>query len=291
MYLEGYMTMMLAYAAIYLIWGSTYLAIRVAVGAIPPLLLMGVRCVIAGTLLLAWAAIRRERADFRQWRDATVAGALMIACTYGALGWAEQRLGSGVAALLSATSPLWLTTLEWPRRGRPAIATIAGLLLGVAGVAFLVVRGPAGQVNMTAAFVLIAGTLTWAAGSLYSRPPRLPASVALGAGMPLVLGGAMLLVASIAVGEPAQYAAHNVSRASLWALAYLVVFGSLVGFTAYSWLLRVAPASRVGTHAYVNPLVAVALGWGVAGEPVTATTGVAAAAIAVSVAMVLKGAH
>jgi drug/metabolite transporter (DMT)-like permease len=285
------MNLVLAYAAIYLIWGSTYLAIRVAVGAIPPLLMMGVRCVIAGTLLLAWAAVRGERADFRQWRHATVAGALMIACTYGALGWAEQRLGSGVAALLSATSPLWLTTLEWPRRGRPAITTIAGLLLGVAGVAILVVRGPAGQVNLTAAFVLIAGTLTWAAGSLYSRPPRLPASVALGAGMPLLLGGAMLLVVSMAVGEPARYVAHDVSRASLWALAYLIVFGSLVGFTAYSWLLRVAPASRVGTHAYVNPLVAVALGWGMAGEPVTAGTGVAAVAIAASVAMVLKGAH
>jgi drug/metabolite transporter (DMT)-like permease len=119
----------------------------------------------------------------------------------------------------------------------------------------------------------------------------LPASVALGAGMPLVLGGAMLLMAAIAVGEPARYVARDVSRASLWALAYLIVFGSLVGFTAYSWLLRVAPASRVGTHAYVNPLVAVALGWGMAGEPVTATTGVAAAAIAASVAMVLKGAH
>lgn len=285
------MTMVLAYAAIYLIWGSTYLAIRVAVGAIPPLLLMGVRCLTAGTLLLAWAAVRGERADVRQWRHAAVAGALMIACTYGALGWAEQRLGSGVAALLSATSPLWLTTLEWPRRGRPTVTTIVGLLLGVAGVAFLVVHGPAGQVNMTAAFVLISGTLTWAAGSLYSRPPRLPASVALGAGMPLVLGGAMLLAASIAVGEPARYVARDVSSASLWALAYLIVFGSLVSFTAYSWLLRVAPASRVGTHAYVNPLVAVALGWGMAGEPVTATTGVAAAVIAASVAMVLKGAH
>jgi drug/metabolite transporter (DMT)-like permease len=220
-----------------------------------------------------------------------VAGALMIACTYGALAWAEQRLASGVAALLSATSPLWLTTLEWPRRGRPALTTVAGLLLGVAGVAILVANGAAGQVNGMAALVLIAGTLTWAAGSLYSRPPRLPAAVSLGAGMPLVLGGAMLLVVSIAVGEPARYDARAVSRASLWALAYLIVFGSLVAFTAYSWLLRVAPASRVGTHAYVNPLVAVALGWGMAGEPITASTGLAAAAIAASVAMVLKGAH
>ena len=281
----------LAYAAIYLIWGSTYLAIRVAVGAIPPLLLMGVRCVIAGLLLLAWAAARSERADFRQWRHATVAGALMIACTYGALAWAEQRLASGVAALLSATSPLWLTTLEWSRRGRPAVTTMAGLLLGVAGVAVLVAGSAPGQVNVAAACVLVAGTLTWAAGSLYSRPPRLPASVSLGAGMPLLLGGAMLLAASFVIGEPGRYDTRDLSRASLWALAYLIVFGSLVAFTAYSWLLRVAPASRVGTHAYVNPLVAVALGWGMAGEPITATTGLAAAAIAASVAMVLKGAH
>jgi len=285
------MTTVLAYAAIYVIWGSTYLAIRVAVGAIPPLLLMGIRCGTAGLLLLAWARWRGERASLRQWRHATVAGALMIACTYGALAWAEQRLASGVAALLSATSPLWLTTFEWPRRGRPAVTTVVGLLLGLTGVAVLVSGGAVGAVNLTAALVLMAGTLTWAAGSLYARPPRLPASVALGAGMPLLVGGIILLLASLGAGEATRHAIHGVSRASLWALAYLIVFGSIVGFTAYEWLLRVAPASRVGTHAYVNPLVAVALGWGMAGEPVTATTGMAAAAIAASVAMVLKGAH
>jgi drug/metabolite transporter (DMT)-like permease len=290
MILGGYMTL-LAYAAIYLIWGSTYLAIRIAVGDIPPLLLMGVRCTIAGAMLLAWAAARRERAAREHWRHAAVAGGLMIAATYGALGWAEQHLASGVAALLSATSPLWLTTFEWPRVGRPSLRTVAGLLLGFAGVAVLVAVGRSGGVNVVAALVLVGGTVTWAAGSLYARPPRLPASVTLGAGMPLVAGGLMLLGASIALREPSHYDLRHVSHASLWALAYLIVFGSLVGFSAYSWLLRVAPASRVGTHAYVNPLVAVALGWSMAGEPVTATTGVAAAAIAASVAMVLKGGH
>src|SRR5438094_5540615 len=139
-----------AYAAVYLIWGSTYLAIRVAVGGIPPLLLMGVRCTAAGALMLAWAAVRRERTTREQWRHAAIAGGLMIACTYGALGWAEQRLTSGIAALLSATSPLWLTMFEWSRRGRPALATLAGLLLGVAGVAALVWSGPA-AVNVPAA--------------------------------------------------------------------------------------------------------------------------------------------
>src|SRR5438067_6928260 len=136
-----------AYAAVYLIWGSTYLAIRVAVGGIPPLLLMGVRCTAAGALMLAWAGVRGERATRDQWRHAAVAGGLMIAVTYGALGWAEQRLASGIAALLSATSPLWLTTMQWPASGRPATRTILGLLLGLAGVAVLVAGGTAAATN------------------------------------------------------------------------------------------------------------------------------------------------
>jgi drug/metabolite transporter (DMT)-like permease len=290
MFLEGYMTMM-AYAAIYVIWGSTYLAIRIAVGAIPPLLLMGVRCTAAGLLLLAWSAARRERATSAEWRHAAVVGALMIGVTYGALAWAEQRLASGIAALLSATSPLWLTTLQWREVGRPGVRTILGLLLGLAGVAALVGAGTVSEVNPKAAAVLIVGTLAWAAGSLYARPPRLPRSPTLGAGMPLLAGGLMLLAASIATRESARYDVRAISHASLWALAYLIVFGSVVAFSAYEWLLRVAPASRVATHAYVNPLVAVALGWGVAGEPITAVTGAAALVIAASVAMVVKGAH
>jgi drug/metabolite transporter (DMT)-like permease len=137
--------------------------------------------------------------------------------------------------------------------------------------------------------VLVGGTATWAAGSLYARPPRLPRPVRLGAGMPLIAGGVLLLAASALTREAAPLGLRGVSHTALWALAYLIVFGSLAGFCAYAWLLRVAPAARVGTHAYVNPLVAVALGWGVAGEPVTAATGIAAAAIAVSVAVLVSG--
>ncbi len=280
---------LLAYAAIYLIWGSTYLAIRVAVGEIPPLLLMGVRCTTAGLLLLAWAAARRERTTLAEWRHAAVAGALMIGVTYGALAWAEQRLGSGIAALLSAMSPLWLATLQWPDRGWPGARTVAGLMLGLAGVALLVTGGAVGEVNPAAAAVLMVGTLAWAAGSLYARPPRLPRSATLGAGMPLLLGGLMLLAVSGASREFMRYDVRTVSHASLWALAYLIVFGSVVAFSAYEWLLRVAPASRVGTHAYVNPLVAVALGWSLGGEAVTAATGLAALVIAGGVAMIVSG--
>jgi drug/metabolite transporter (DMT)-like permease len=282
---------LLAYAAIYLIWGSTYLAIRIAVGAIPPLLLMGVRCTVAGLLLLTWAALRGERTTTAQWRYALVAGALMIGVTYGALAWAEQQLASGIAALLSATSPLWLMTLEWRDGGRPGARAVAGLLLGLAGVAVLVGGAGAAEINVEAALVLMVGTAAWAAGSLYARPPRLPQSATLGAGMPLFTGGLMLLAASLVTHEPAGYNAAAIPSASLWALGYLIVFGSVVAFSAYEWLLRVAPAARVGTHAYVNPLVAVALGWSVGGEPISAVTGVAALIIAASVAMVLKGAH
>jgi drug/metabolite transporter (DMT)-like permease len=283
------MARLFAYAAIYVIWGSTYLAIRVAVGAIPPLLLMGVRCGAAGVALVAWAAARGERATAAQWRRAVLAGGLMIACTYGALGWAEQRLASGVAALLSATPPIWLTAIEWRRGGRPKAATIAGVVLGLAGVAVLVGGTSASQVDVPAALVLLAGTIAWTAGTLYGRPPRLPVPVALGAGMPLVTGGAMLLAASALAREASPRDIVAVPHAALWALAYLIVFGSLVAFSAYAWLLRVAPASRVATHAYVNPLIAVALGWSVAGEPVTATTGIAAGVIAASVAVIVSG--
>src|SRR5438445_57944 len=209
--LGGYM-MIVAYAAIYLIWGSTYLAIRIAVGAIPPLLLMGVRCTAAGLLLLAWSAARRERATAAHWRHAAVAGALMIGVTYGALAWAEQRLTSGIAALLSATSPLWLTTMQWRHVGRPGARTIFGLLLGLAGVAVLVGAGTVGDVNPKAAAVLIVGTVAWAAGSLYARPPRLPRPATLGAGMPLLVGGLMLLGDSIATRAWARDAVRAGSR-------------------------------------------------------------------------------
>jgi drug/metabolite transporter (DMT)-like permease len=213
----------------------------------------------------------------------------MIGVTYGALAWAEQRLASGIAALLSAMSPLWLSTMQWPLAGRPGGRTIVGLLLGLAGVAVLVGGATVAEINPAAATVLVVGTLAWAGGSLYARPPRLPGSPTLGAGMPLLLGGLMLLAVSVAARESTHYDLRAISHASLWALAYLIVFGSVIAFTAYEWLLRVTPASRVATHAYVNPLVAVALGWSLGGEAVTAATGVAALVIAVSVAMVVGG--
>jgi drug/metabolite transporter (DMT)-like permease len=282
------MAVVLAYAAIYLIWGSTFLAIRIAVASIPPLLMMGVRCVVAGSLLVAWAALRGERATARAWLHATIAGALMFACAYGALAWAEQRIPSGVAALVVATLPLWVTTLEWAQRGAaPSARGLVGIAIGFGGVALLVLRGTGAPLALLPVAVIVAGEAAWAAGSLYARPPRLPRSVALNAGMPLLAGGALLMAASWAGGEFETFRIASVSSASVAALGYLVVFGSIVAFSAYAWLMQVSAPWRVGTHAYVNPLIAVALGAAVGGEPFTIALVASAAVIAGSVALIL----
>jgi drug/metabolite transporter (DMT)-like permease len=282
------MAIVLGYAAIYLIWGSTFLAIRIAVDSIPPLLMMGVRCVAAGSLLLAWAALRGQRANARQWRDAVLAGGLMFGCAYGGLAWAEQRIPSGVAALIVATLPLWMTSIEWVQRGaRPSTAALLGVAAGFGGVALLVAQRGSAPLALLPMAVVALGEGAWAAGSLYARPPRLPKPVALNAGMPLVTGGVMLIAASWIGRELQTFHLHDVSTASLAALGYLVVFGSVVAFSAYSWLLQVSPAWRVGTHAYVNPLIAVALGAAVGGEPLTAALIASAVVIAGSVAIIL----
>ena len=282
------MAVVFGYAAIYLIWGSTFLAIRIAVGSIPPLLMMGARCATAGALLVAWAAIRGERATARQWGHAVIAGALMFGCAYGALAWAEQRIPSGVAALIVATLPLWVTSIEWLQRGaRPSLPGLLGVATGFGGVALLVLRGGGAPLALLPMAIVALGEGAWAVGSLYARPPRLPKPVALNAGMPLLAGGAVLVAASWIGRELPAFHVREVTTASLAALGYLVVFGSIVAFSAYSWLLQVSPAWRVGTHAYVNPLIAVALGAAVGGEPLSGALVASALVITGSVAMIL----
>jgi drug/metabolite transporter (DMT)-like permease len=278
-----------AYAAIYLIWGSTYLAISLAVHSIPPLLMMGLRCTAAGGLLLLWALIRREPAALRHWGHSALAGLLMFSAAYGGLAWAEQQVASGVAALLSATTPFWMVAFEWSGGSRPNARTIAGLIIGLAGVALLVGLGSPQPMHAAPIIAILAGTGTWAAGSLYARPPRVPCSVALASGMSLAAGGACLLLASWGTHELAGFDLHAVSRGSAAALAYLVVFGSLVGFIAYGWILRVAPPARVATYAYVNPLVAMGLGAGLAGEQLSASVLSGGLVIAAGVAITLAG--
>ncbi len=277
-----------AYAALYVIWGSTYLGIRVGLATLPPFGMAGARFVIAGTILYTWARLRgAPRPTARQWGAAAVVGALLLLAGNGGVTWAEQRVPSGVAALLIASEPLWIVLLGWRRAGgtRPNLATALGLALGVAGVVVLVRPGAsgAGHVDPRGAAVILAGALSWAAGSLWATGPagraRLPAAAPLATGMQMLTGGALLLGASVAAGEPAAFRPAAVSLTSVAALGYLVVFGSIVAFSAYVWLMGVEPPARVATYAFVNPVVAVLLGWAVAGEPLTGRVAVASAVI------------
>jgi len=276
----------LSYLAIYVIWGSTFLAIRLAVGSIPPLLMMGVRCTIAGGLLLSVAWLRRDRPSRGDWGPGLVAGALLFGLPYAALGWAEERISSGMAALLVATLPFWLVVIEWIRGATPSPRTIAGLAIGLAGVVLLLAHSVSVPASAAPMAAIVGGELAWAAGSVFLQP-RLPRALLLNAGMPLAAGGVLLLLASASIGEMHRFDVHAVTRASLLALGYLIVFGSIVGFSAYMFLLRRQPASRVSTHAYVNPLIAVALGAVAVDEAVTASIVIATIVIASGVALVL----
>lgn len=286
----------LAFAAVYLIWGSTYLAIRVAVQTLPPLTMAGVRFVFAGGLLYALLRIAgAPRPSALQWRSATLIGGLLLLGGNGGVAMAETVVESGIAALLVATVPLWMVLLEGLRPGGswPNAIEIAGVLVGFAGVGVLIGPGWAtassaesGGVDLGGAALLVGASLSWAAGSLYARHAELPRSAWTATGMEMIAGGALLLVAGLLRGEWATLDVSRFSAASLLALAYLTVFGSLVGFTAYVWLLGVTTPTRVGTYAYVNPVVAVLLGWAAAGERLGAATFVAMGLILSAVVLI-----
>ncbi|MBW3654807.1 MAG: drug/metabolite exporter YedA [Gemmatimonadetes bacterium] len=284
-----------AFAAVYLLWGSTYLAIRFAIETLPPLLMAGVRFLLAGGVLYAFMRLRGEPApERRHWKSAAVIGALLLVGGNGGVTLAERTVPSGVAALLVAMVPLWMVLLEWLRPGgmRPTVRVMAGLAVGFAGMVVLV--GPsrlagAGEVHFGGAALVLSGSLAWSIGSIHARGAALPANAFVATGMEMICGGALLLVAGAARGELAGLNPTAFSGRSLAAFAYLVVFGSLVGFTAYIWLLGVSSPARVSTYAYVNPVVAVFLGWAMAGEALTARVLIAAAVIVAAVAVITTG--
>ena len=278
-----------SFAALYLIWGSTYLFIRFADETIPPFLMAGTRFVSAGAVLYIWTRLRgAERPGRMYWKSALIVGLLLLVGGNGGVVWAEQVLPSSVTALLISTVPIWIVLLDWLRPGGnvPALPTVGGLLLGFAGVALLVTAGTAGtsasggasSTPFYAVIVLLAA-VSWAVGSLYSRSAKMPPVPLLGTGMEMLAGGAVLLVLGVATGELGQVHLQAVSLRSALALFYLIVFGSLVAFTAYIWLLRHAPVARVATYAYVNPAVAVLLGWAFDHEQLSVRTLLAAAII------------
>jgi drug/metabolite transporter (DMT)-like permease len=289
--------LVLAFATVYLVWGSTYLAIHYVLESMPPFLSGGSRFLLAGAVLLAWAAWAdrgkpHEAITGDHWKMTTLIGALLFLGGNGAVMWAQQRVPSGIAALLVAIMPCWLALLEWlgPARKVPSLLVVLGLVMGTVGLALLVgLPSGTGSVDPLAAVVLLMGSLSWAAGSLVARSPRLPRSPLRNSGMQMIGGGALLVLAGGVMGEAARFDPSRVSVQSGLAWLYLVTFGSLIAFTAFAWLMRNATPTKVATYAYVNPVVAVLLGWAFAGEPITARMLVAAAVIVGAVVMITVG--
>jgi len=282
-----------AFAAVYLLWGSTYLAIKYAVATMPPFLLAGSRFVLAGSILMlaGRASATYERPTLAQWRTSLIVGSMLLAGGNGLVVLSERTLPSSLAALLIASEPFWIVLLGWWWLGqaRPSGRVVLGLLLGFGGVYLLVgeqLTAGSGRAQLVGVGLVLLAAFSWAAGSIYGlRAPR-PRSPVLASGMQMLAGGALLLLLGTATGEWRGLEPSRFGSAAWLGWGYLVVFGSLVAFTAYSWLLQHAPPARVATYAYVNPVVAVLLGWVLLGEKMTVQMLVGAAVIVGSVVLI-----
>lgn len=282
----------LAFAAVYLIWGSTYFAIRVVVESLPPLLAAGIRFLVAGSLLLAWMACRRSPLpNAREWKSALISGALLTLGGNGLVMIAEQTTSSGLTSLIIALTPVWFALLDWLRPGgvRPHPKTLAGIVTGFCGVVFLLTGRPAdangGRMGWGVPLLIAAGLL-WAAGSLYTKHAAPTRSVWMQSAAQMLCGGAGLVLAGWLAGEGRTAHWQSVTSRSVLALLYLIVFGSWIGYSAYVWLLHQTTPGRVSTYAYVNPVVAVFLGWALLNETVTAGMLAGAAVILVGVVII-----
>jgi len=281
----------LAFAAIYLVWGSTYLAIRYAVETIPPLVAAGIRHTIAGGVLLAWACLRGYRPRREHWVAGGVLGALFFLVGHGTLHWAEQHVASGLAALLIATEPMFILVLAW-LTGQQRISRISalGLALGIAGVAILTgVELSTKDASLLGLLAVLTGSFAWSAGVVISPRLKLPSDALARTAVPLVCGAVMLLATAGVTGEFHALQWSQVSLKSLFGLGYLITFGSIVAFTAYTWLLQRCPPAVVATHTYANPVVAVLLGWLLAGEQLTGRVGLASVAILGAIMLIRRG--
>lgn len=263
----------LAFAAIYLVWGSTYLGIKIGLETMPPFLMAGVRFLLAGLILFGWALARGGCAPTpRQWMLAVAVGGLMLVGGNGLVTWAEMTVPSGLAAVMVGLVPLWMVLLDRMFFGGAlSRRMVAGLVIGILGVVLLV--GPSNlageRVDRWGALALVLATASWALGSLLSRRVALPRSPWMTTAIQMVAAGAIMIGISGGIGEWGRVHLEAISPRSWWALGYLIVFGSIVALSAYVWLLREVSAASVSTYAFVNPVVAVLLGWGLGNEPLT----------------------
>jgi drug/metabolite transporter (DMT)-like permease len=283
--------LILAFGVIYLVWGSTYLAIRYAVETIPPLIVVGIRHTIAGIVLLVWAWVRGFRPRREHWISGLIVGALFFLIGHGSLHWAEQYVGSGLAALLIATEPIFILVLAWTM-GEQRISGLSalGLAVGVAGVAILTWAdlSTRGSTLLGVGAVLL-GSISWAAGVVISPKLKLPSDALARTAVPLVCGAALVWIAAGATGEFQRLHWAGISLRSIGGLAYLVVFGSIIAFTCYMWLLQRCPPTLVATHTYANPVVAVLLGWAFASELLTWRVVISCVAILAAVMLIRRG--
>ncbi len=284
-----------AFASVYIFWGSTYLAIKFAIETLPPFLMAGMRFTIAGVILYVVARFMKdyETPTKAHWKTSFIVGTLLLLFGNGGVVFAEKYISSSLAALLVATEPFWIVLLSWLwlKKDRPNLKVVAGIVLGFFGVWMLIsgnaeTAATSGSMQFYAAIAIIGAAMSWAIGSIYGLRSPVPKSSILTAGMQMFAGGIVLLFVSLISGEMFRFNVAQVSAHSIYGLIYLIIFGSLVGYTAYSWLLKNAQPAMVSTYAYVNPVIAVFLGWMIAGESFTAQMLVGAGIIVGSVALI-----
>lgn len=286
--------LLLAFAAIYFIWGSTYLAIEFSIETLPPYLMTGVRFFIAGGLLYLWARWRgAARPTFTHWRSATLIGGLMLFGGMGTVAFAQQWVDSGLAALIIAMVPVWMVLIEWIRPGgtAPGLRVFLGIVVSFVGLVLLIGPGDVfgtSNDNLIGGSMILLATFLWSIGSIFSRTVKLPDSAMLSTAMQMFTASILLMLMGVFQGEIAQINVEAISLKSVLAMLYLSVIGSVVAFTAYIWLLKVAPPARVATYAYVNPVIAVFLGWAFNNELITVPMMTGAALIVTAVAIIIS---
>jgi drug/metabolite transporter (DMT)-like permease len=288
-----------AFAAIYIVWGTTFLAIRFALETIPPFMMAGLRFTIAGLMLFAWSYYRYSfKISLSDLNLPVVTGVLMIFVGHGSLAWAEQYISSGFAALLCSAIPVWMVLMGWiqSRSDQPDKFTVIGIILGITGVALLSGTGEEFSISTTASsgtvitsiIFLVSSGLFWAFGSVQSRKFNKDIPLLYSVSIQILAGGAALLLLGFLRGEVAETSIANISIVSVTSLLYLIFFGTLIGYSSYVWLLKVSTPAKVGTYAFFNPLIAVLLGWIIVDEPITSVMIFGAAAILVSVLLINK---
>jgi drug/metabolite transporter (DMT)-like permease len=290
-------TKLFAFSAIYIIWGTTYLAIRLAIDTIPPFFMAGLRFTTAGLLFYSWCYWRFDKKpDTKDWRKAAIPAIFMFVLGNGTLTWSEQFIPSGLAALILATLPIWMILIDWIfAKGRqPDTLTITGITLGLIGVALLtgidesiLIRPSEQGISVISGiFILVFAAMSWAAGSLFARYTKSSLPLQFTISMQIIVGGIVLIIISLFQGEWSRFHMQSISFISLMSMGYLIFFGTLLAYSAYIWLLRVSTPAKVGTYAFFNPLIAVFLGWLLIDEPITSRTLVGAGFILISLLLV-----